>query len=391
MLDYARKAKSYALDYDGGPVNVDLLPIRFSKNALLPNNIAFLLAAAVVLRLLPFPRLRRALMRLNGTLARLESVKVVAAVAGGDSFSDLYGIRRFLYVSLPILLALALRKPLVLLPQSYGPYRSRPARLLAAFIVSRSVRAYSRTRAVDPAINGRVAGRRGTKVVFAHDMAFTLPSSRPVSAEARALLNAIGDHTGPVVGINVSGLLYIGGYSGDNMFGLRDSYPQCLERLVSSFADDGRARVVLIPHVGGSGPHRESDARAVRAVTERIAPRFRGRLLTAPVHLDQREMKFLIGACDFLVGSRMHACIAALSQGVPAAALAYSDKFAGVFESIGMQRLVVDLRTTPCDEVVRVVLRAFDERTETARELRGSLGGVRAGIESVFASLANVI
>jgi len=34
------------------------------------------------------------------------------------------------------------------------------------------------------------------------------------------------------------------------------------------------------------------------------------------------ETKFLIGHCDFFVGARMHACIAAVSQYVPAVTLA---------------------------------------------------------------------
>jgi len=47
------------------------------------------------------------------------------------------------------------------------------------------------------------------------------------------------------------------------------------------------------------------------------------------------EIKYIIGSCDFFIGARMHACIAALSQGIPAVAIAYSDKFTGVMQTVG--------------------------------------------------------
>ena len=37
---------------------------------------------------------------------------------------------------------------------------------------------------------------------------------------------------------------------------------------------------------------------------------------------DQHAIKSIIGRCDFFIGSRMHACIAALSQKIPTAAVA---------------------------------------------------------------------
>ena len=59
---------------------------------------------------------------------------------------------------------------------------------------------------------------------------------------------------------------------------------------------------------------------------------------------DQHEIKGVIGMCDFFVGSRMHACIGALSQGIPCVGVAYSMKFRGVFESVGVADWVVDSR-----------------------------------------------
>ena len=53
----------------------------------------------------------------------------------GDSFSDIYGIKRMLRVSLTKLIVLATKVPLILGPQTYGPYKSLIAKKMAKYIV----------------------------------------------------------------------------------------------------------------------------------------------------------------------------------------------------------------------------------------------------------------
>ena len=53
-----------------------------------------------------------------------------------------------------------------------------------------------------------------------------------------------------------------------------------------------------------------------------------------------------------MIGSRMHACLNALSVGTPAIPLAYSRKFAPLLGDLGWAH-VVDLRTQASDADVR--------------------------------------
>jgi polysaccharide pyruvyl transferase WcaK-like protein len=59
----------------------------------------------------------------------------------------------------------------------------------------------------------------------------------------------------------------------------------------------------------------------------------------------------------------MHACIAALSQGIPTVGVAYSRKFVGVFESIGAGDMVADARTITADEIINKILTGLEHRT----------------------------
>jgi polysaccharide pyruvyl transferase WcaK-like protein len=56
----------------------------------------------------------------------------------------------------------------------------------------------------------------------------------------------------------------------------------------------------------------------------------------------------------------MHACIGALSQGIPAIGVSYSRKFAGVFETFGVEALVFDTARCSEHDLLRLVDMAVD-------------------------------
>jgi polysaccharide pyruvyl transferase WcaK-like protein len=67
---------------------------------------------------------------------------------------------------------------------------------------------------------------------------------------------------------------------------------------------------------------------------------------------------------------------------VPAAAIAYSDKTQGVFETCGQGAHVADLRRLDTDEVVSHLWRSWEQRDEARASLREQLPGVLAQVEA---------
>jgi colanic acid/amylovoran biosynthesis protein len=372
LLDYGREPALSRAVIGGREREIDLVNLRFSWKILLPNSVVALLVLALVARL-GGPRWRAWIVSRNRWLAAVAGADAALAVSGGDSFSDIYGMGRLWYVCLPQLLVLAVGVPLTLLPQTIGPFRRATARSLARFILRRAARVNARDVAgVDDA--RRLIGSDGqASVAFCPDLAFVLDARPPAHAQATA--------RGParqLVGLNVSGLLAMGGYGGGNMFGLGADYRALTDRLVAWFIDDGDADVLLVPHVRGGGA--ESDVGASEAVLQRLGPRFGDRLRVARGDYTASEAKSVIGGCDFFVGARMHACIAALSQGVPAVGLAYSDKFAGVFASVGAADAIADQRRLSLDETLALVARRFGARAADGHALSERLPGVRAQV-----------
>lgn len=74
--------------------------------------------------------------------------------------------------------------------------------------------------------------------------------------------------------------------------------------------------------------------------------------------------------CSFFIGARMHACIAALSQCIAAVGIAYSKKFKGVFETVGVADLVADPRTMEKEELIKIICNALQDRGQIKAQLK---------------------
>jgi polysaccharide pyruvyl transferase WcaK-like protein len=145
---------------------------------------------------------------------------------------------------------------------------------------------------------------------------------------------------------------------------------------------------MLVPHVLGTGEDIESDLTACRNIYIDTAINLQSSLHLLEGEYDQHEIKALIGRCNFFVGSRMHACIGAISQCVPAVGLAYSRKFHGVYQSVGMEELVIDIRELDGNSVIASVDRAYHRRSELRAKLELKIPTIRASALGLFSLLS---
>ena len=162
----------------------------------------------------------------------MDRCDLVGDIRGGDSFSDLYGMRRFLSGNLPALVAILMKRDLVLLPQTYGPFSHAYARRLASYVMAHARVILSRDRESIAVVNALLGPGSGREAGFCPDVAFTLEPAQPASLEVLPSPWG-GQEAAPLVGLNVSGLLYRGGYSGGNMFGLKLDYRRFVRDLVA--------------------------------------------------------------------------------------------------------------------------------------------------------------
>ena len=303
---------------------------------------------------------------------------IVIDIGAGDSFADIYGPARLRRMFAMKFITHLAGRPLVVAPQTVGPFRKWQSRLLARLTLQASAIVASRDQLSSAA--ARALG--ASKVIEASDVALRLPYTPPVARPDRpaaglpaaglpaASLAAAGlVAAGPIrVGLNVSGLLMNGGYSRKNMFGLTLDYGALMHDLIAAFvAHPDGCEVHLVPHVITRRGDVEDDLQASLDLAKRFA-----NVRVAPEFASPSEAKSYIAGLDFFAGARMHACIAAFSSGVPVVPMAYSRKFAGLFGTLGYHR-TVDCTAETQAAILAKVMAAYDDRATLAVEAAAAL------------------
>lgn len=293
---------------------------------------------------------KRILLGRTAVLWQLAECAVVLDIGEGDSFSDIYGFKRLFLLSLLKICAVRAGSRLVLSPQTIGPFQGTVAKMLARRAMKGAHRVFARDHLSKSVLDEMGVDAPTDEVI---DVAFRLPYERTARAP-----------DGKVhVGLNVSGLLFNGGYTQNNQFGLTVDYAAVVRSLITRFLARDDVVLHLVSHVISPDFPVEDD----HAVCARLQSEFPSCVL-APAFRSAQEAKSYISSLDFFAGARMHACIGAFSSGVPVVPMAYSRKFNGLFQSVGY-RYLADLKADNESQVVDKVLAGFDQRHALAQDV----------------------
>jgi polysaccharide pyruvyl transferase WcaK-like protein len=288
---------------------------------------------------------------------------------------------------LPQLLVLLMGKKLFLLPQTLGPFEGKLTRAIARYILSHASITYSRDYAGIEETRRLLAMKdEAERLRFCYDVGFIVDPVAPAKIDLGNFF-ASRKATDCVIGFNLSGLLFMGGYTRNNMFGLKVDYKLLVYDVIERLTRKPDVVILLVPHVFGSIEHRESDAVVSEKIYNELKARYPGKLFFAAGRYNQNEIKHVIGLCDFFIGSRMHACIAALSQAIPAVAIAYSKKFFGVMQTIGFESLVADPRRMGKEEIISLIEEAYERRALLKTQLEQKMAEVKKAVLNLFAEI----
>jgi colanic acid/amylovoran biosynthesis protein len=145
-----------------------------------------------------------------------------------------------------------------------------------------------------------------------------------------------------------------------------------------------------VPHVNQPAKMRllgappDDDAAACRELQRGLGSWAAERVATLEGSYTASEIKWLIGRCGFFVGARMHACIAAVSQGIPTVVQAYSKKAEGVMRLAGAGETVVDLRDRSLEESLAETIERFENRDALRAKLDEAMPTAKRRVEGFF-------
>lgn len=292
----------------------------------------------------------------------------------GDSFADIYGKKRFYTTDRIHKLARFFSKPYIFLPQTIGPFSDNKILEKAKCSISKAMIVMARDRESLEFVQNNIPLQTNVKEYI--DVAFFLPFT-----------NVQFDQSFIHVGLNVSSLLWRGGYTGDNQFGLKEDYPKVISAIVNYFLSMPNVILHLVPHVVGKDGKEAADTIVSKKIVESCD---NPRITIAPYFESPVDAKGYISGLDFFLGARMHSTIAAFSSGVPVIPMAYSRKFNGLFLQTLNYEYMVDLKTSDLNEIIDFVSQSFNQRSKIKSLIKERQTIVRKKEQDIFDTLSEI-
>lgn len=263
-----------------------------------------------------------------------------------------------------ILVARWLRKPVVMFPNSIGPFRTSIGRILSRMALNSCSSVLIRDRA-----SYAIAAELGIK-------------SRKVLTSDTALLlkGSNRQRLGKAV-VGVCAGLYSKSLSDEKMQEYVSAHVEALDRVI----EDLGVSIVFLPHyVTG---FQEDDL----SISQMIRGRMRHQDRTSIIEVKTiEEFKSLVGSTDLVVSSKMHPCVLAASSFVPSLCIAYDHKQTEFFSSIGVDQDLLPINDVTGERLYEKIVELWREREERRRLLEARVPVLQQQVrDSIAAALVS--
>lgn len=242
----------------------------------------------------------------------LSEYDVIIDTGAGDSFADIYGPKRLVTMMYAAKVADDVGAVRIMSPQTIGPFNSKWSKILASRNLSRAKLVMSRDSESARYCKclGRGVDSKSSDVVFA------LP------------VPEINQKRHDII-LNISGLLWYPNPHVDHR-----AYRSQVVDLADRLRRGGR-QITLMGHVIAPDSQIDDDSAALENFNSTTD---RNHEIVLPESLT--EARTALASAELVFGSRMHACLNAISVGVATIPWAYSRKFSSLFADLGWPYVV---------------------------------------------------
>lgn len=322
---------------------------------------------------------------LNINIRRLVNNKILKEIYDADLivdlsmdlYSDNLGTISMIEHSKDLLCGILLGKPTVVFAQSLGPFRKRINSILAKFTLNRVSLITVREELAREYLND--IGVYKPPIYLTADPAFVLDSANKKDVEKILDIEGIDKNSRPLIGIVITPVIVARALEDKKytniikslykafLFLFPDAVIKFIDKLIKNTGhfsninsnllgmdvitkvikylnEELNATILLIPHsitpeerLGPIG----DDRSIAKNIYNMLDCKDNVKLIANEYKTE--ELKGLIGQCDMLISSKMHANIAALSQCVPVIAIAYSHKFYAIMKMLGQEEYICNL------------------------------------------------
>lgn len=249
----------------------------------------------------------------------------------GDSFSDIYGVKNFILYTIPKIMTVHAKVPLIIAPQTIGPYKNLFVKNIAKKVLKKAKYIYVRDE--ESLEFAKILTKRND-IQVTSDLAMELPY------EKKTINNNKFN-----VGINISDLLYTNSNEQNkSKYDIVVDYKELIKCIIDKFCSE-KYQIHLITHV-----FERDDNKGEYAIAKKFHFEYPNTIL-APKFDNPIDAKNYMSGLDLFFGARMHATMGAFSAGVPIISTSYSRKFEGLYGSLGYD-YGINLRETTIEDAM---------------------------------------
>lgn len=311
------------------------------------------------------------------------ATEIVIDISGFSS-SDQIGVHSAKARWLNFMWAAYAGNKIVFMPQSWGPFQNKSVRRFTRWMLKKANLVCAREKiSYQYLIDAHCV--KPDAVVHSNDIAF-LFEVKDYEKAAHELLDKIGLNypTKPFIAITPNMRIYerVEGKNAENQ------YIQTLVQVIQHFINQTDRNIVLIPHEASL--NRQNDPELCVLLKDLACNPGRVSMLTGEESAAQ--VKSVIGLSEFLVASRYHSLVAALSMRTPIAVIGWSHKYDELMQIVGLSDYIVDpVRSREKKDPLKVVIKAYQCRQEIAYQLKLKMPSIENNVRAIFEKVEQII
>ncbi|MBU2431769.1 MAG: Coenzyme F420 hydrogenase/dehydrogenase, beta subunit C-terminal domain, partial [Proteobacteria bacterium] len=287
----------------------------------------------------------------------------------GDSISDDYPPYSLATIAMPLIITRILKKPYMLCAQSIGPFGNSFIHRILITLIRDAAVITTRERITDEILSKlHIHGN----VIPAQDLAFCLEPTSKERIDEICKQEGIKQHLS-WTGISISDLISAYAFGELPPDQRRMAYVDAMAAFADWIIETYDMNILFVPHV--VIPNVGNDLIITREIFNRMKSQDKAIVLNGLYNGD--ELKGIIGLSRLFVGSRMHATIGALSQGIPTMTYVYNHKTIGINGQIlKQQEYLVDIREIRHTDLLDRSKEVFCQLEKNSTNISSLLNGI---------------
>lgn len=287
-----------------------------------------------------------------------------AVFVKGGGFLHAYGglldAYKIYYHLFSIMLAISLKIPVYIMPNSYGPFNDWISKKLIKYTLEKCE--FVSTRET---ISAECLRKFCNKEIFVtNDLAVYLKKQSSDRVDKIFSDLNLDMKKNNKIAITVRPYRFPESVNPSKAY---EEYKKSIEKFIRVMQKEGY-QVVMIEHVYSKNLH-ENDIQCIQEILDLIPSKER-----CPIVQDRslncEEMKELYSRFDYIIGTRFHSVIFSIMEQVPAIAITYGgNKGQGIMRDLGMQQYALDINEISFDKLYTI----FDNLRKNKDNVRKSL------------------